>query len=107
MKVLTVKSTQILDEELQLELHHSLGMEHYTDYVFKPRSDQRYSATIVLENSGLVIDQIRVKSASFPDQEIVIDDLDMEKNSIDRYRLKNGEILEQLSSGWKWDAEDQ
>ena len=104
MKVLTVKSVQALDEEQQLELHHSLGMEHYTDYVFKPRGDQKYSATIVLEDSGPVMEKIREKSSVFPDQEIVIDDLDMEQNTIQRIRLKNGTILEQLNSGWKWEG---
>lgn len=94
MKVLTVKTNEVLEGNLQTELHHSLGMEHYTDYVFKPRGDQRYSATIVLEESSQVIKNIVTKSVSFPDLEFMIDDLDMGENSIERYRVKNGKILE-------------
>jgi len=102
MKVLTVKSTESLDEVLQTEVHHTFGMEHYTDYVFKPRGDQKYSATIVLEESTNVINNIQTASASFPDHEFVIDDLDMEQNSIERYMVKDGQILEQQQSGWEW-----
>jgi hypothetical protein len=77
-------------------------MEHYTDYVFKPRGDQKYSATIVLEESSNVISNIQAASVSFPEHEFVIDDLDMEQNSIERYRIRNGKILEQQQSGWEW-----
>lgn len=103
MKVLTVKSDQLLEENMQTEVHHTFGMEHYTDYVFKPRGDQKYSATLVMEETRTVINNIKKASASFPEQEFVIDDLDMDRNCIDRYRIKNGLILEQLQSGWEWD----
>jgi hypothetical protein len=102
MKVLTIKSVEVLEETMQTEVHHTLGMEHYTDYVFKPRGDQKYSATIVLEESTEVIGNVTSNSASFPTYEFLIDDLDMEKNTIDRYRVKNGGILEKLQSGWDW-----
>jgi len=94
MKVLTVKSTRVMEGELQNDVHFTLGMEQYTDYVFKPREDQIYSATIVLEDSSGVIDNIVSRSVSFPDLEFTIDDLDMEKNSMVRYRFRNGKILE-------------
>lgn len=103
MKVLTIKSNEILDGELHTEVHHTFGMEHYTDYVFKPRGDQKYSATIVIEDSSEVIKNIVSGSISFSDQEFLVDDLDMEKNSIVRYRVKNGNILEKLRSGWDWE----
>lgn len=103
MKVLTIKSVEVLDETMQTEVHHTFGMEHYTDYVFKPRGDQKYSATIVLEKSDQVIKNIESRSVSFPDHEFMIDDLDMEQNSIERYRVKNGTIIEKIQAGWEWD----
>ena len=103
MKILTIKSVEVLDEEMQNEVHHSLGMEHYTDYVFQPRAAQKYSATIVLEESGPVIAKIREASRSFPGLEFLIDDLNMEQNTIERYKLKHGKILGHQQSGWKWE----
>lgn len=102
MKVLTIKSSQILDLEKQTEVHHTFGMEHHTDYVFKPREDQKYSATIVLEDSGPVVDMIIAATESFPDISFVLDDLDMEKNHIERYHVTEGVVKEQLRSGWRW-----
>ena len=103
MKVLTLKSAGILELDMQTEIHHAFGMEHHTDYVFKPRGDQSYSATIVLEDSAPVIGEIVSASAKFPDNAFVIDDLDMEKNHIERYHVKGGVVKEQLRSGWKWE----
>ena len=94
MKVLTIKSDEILEGARQTEVHHTLGMEHYTDYVFKPRGDRAYSATIVLEDSSEVLGKIVLSSVSFPDMVFLIEDLDMEENSIERYRVRNGKILE-------------
>lgn len=102
MKVLTIKSVEALDEEMRNEVHHSLGMEHYTDYVFQPRAAQKYSATIVLEESGPVIEKIKQGSRSFPGLEFLIDDLDMDQNTIERYRLKHGKTLGYQRTGWKW-----
>lgn len=102
MKVLTIKSVEILEETMQTDVHHTFGMEHYTDYVFKPRGDQKYSATIVLEDSAKVISNVESLSTSFPDNEFLIDDLDMDQNSVERYRVKNGTIIEKLQSGWDW-----
>ena len=102
MKVLTIKSAGILDEDVQTEVHHTFGMEHYTDYVFKPGGGQ-YSATIVMEDTKQVIGNIIGASRSFPETGFVIDDLDMERNSIQRYHVKNGLVKEQLRSGWNWD----
>lgn len=103
MKVLTIKSAEALDEEMQTEVHHGFRMEHHTDYVFKPRGDQKYSATIVLDNTEPVIKQVISASTAFPDLAFVIDDLDMEANSIERYHVKDGFVKEQLRSGWKWE----
>lgn len=108
MKVLTIKSIAVLDEALQRDVHYTFGMEHYTDYVFTPREDREYSGTIVLDksagvDSSGVIRNVVSASASFPEHEFQIDDLDMERNSIDRYRVKNGEILQKQQTGWEWD----
>lgn len=103
MKVLTIKSSNAMDENLQTEIHHIFGMEHHTDYVFKPRGDQKYSATIVIENSTAVIQAVIKASKSFPDLTFVVDDLEMDANSIERYHIKNGNVKEQLRSGWNWE----
>ncbi len=102
MKVLTIKSSSILDLDKQIEVHHVFGMEHHTDYVFKPREDQKYSATIVLEDSGPVIDLIISATENFPEIGFVLDDLNMEENDIERYHVKDGVVKERLRSGWKW-----
>jgi hypothetical protein len=103
MKVITVKSDVVLEEAVQIDVHHTLGMEHYTDYVFKPRGDRTYSATIVLEDSSAVIEKIESKSAFLPEYEFLIDELDMEQNTIERYRVKSGRIIDRLQSGWEWE----
>ena len=103
MKVLTIKSADALDRDLQTEIHHTFGMERHTDYVFKPRGDGPYSATIVLEDSGPVIGKIIAESTAFPGMAFVIDDLDMESNTIERYHVKDGNVKEQLRSGWNWE----
>jgi hypothetical protein len=103
MKVLTIKSADILDPEMQTEIHYTFGMEHHTDYVFKPRGDERYSATIVLEETEAVISDVIRASAAFPELTFIIDDLDMEENSIKRIHVRDGNVLEQLRSGWEWE----
>ena len=102
MKVLTIKSSTILDLDQQTEVHHAFGMEHHTDYVFKPRDAQKYSATIVVEKSGPVVDMVISATEQFPDIAFVIDDLDMEKNHIERYHIREGVVKERLRSGWRW-----
>ena len=103
MKVLTVKSSGILELEKQTEVHFAFGMEQHTDYIFKPRGDQKYSATIVLEDSAPVVKKIISASVNFPDTPFLIDDLNMEENTIERYHVKGGIVKEQLRSGWKWE----
>ncbi len=103
MKVLTVKSSGILELEKQTDVHFAFGMEQHTDYIFKPRGDQKYSATIVLEDSAPVVEKIISASVNFPDTPFLIDDLNMEENTIERYHIKDGIVKEQLRSGWKWE----
>ncbi len=105
MKVLTIKSSDMLEDALQTDVHYTFGMEHYTDYVFKPRGDQKYSATIVMEDTSVVITNVITKSKCYPTREFLIDDLDMERNTVERYRVKNGKVIGQLQRGWEWGKE--
>lgn len=93
MKTITIESVEVLDEDLQTEVHYSFGMEHYTDYVFKPKGEKKYSATIVFEDSREVIRTVEKRSKDFPDHEFVIEDLDTENNVVREYHIKNGSIL--------------
>jgi len=94
MRAISVKSVEVLEEELQLHVHHTFGMEQYTDYVFKPGGGKIYSATIVMESSDHVINQVKEATSSFPGREFILDDLDTNSNVSTTYRLKDGEILE-------------
>ena len=93
MKTITIESIEVLDEELQTEVHHTFGMEHYTDYVFKPRGGKTYSATIVYEDSRKVIKNVEEQSAKFPDYQFRLEDLDMDTGVMKIYTIKNGSIL--------------
>lgn len=92
MKTLTIESLDVLDEELQTEIHHAFGMEHYTDYVFKPKGDKNYSATIVYEDSGKVIRKVEERSVDFPDYQFEVEDLNMDTGVMKIYSIQNGRI---------------
>jgi len=94
MRAISVKSVDILDEELQLHVHHTFGMEQHSDYVFKPGSGKIYSATIVMDSSDHVISHVTEASAHFPGREFILVDLDTDSNVSTTYRFKDGEILE-------------
>jgi len=98
MRAISIKSVEVLEEEVQLHVHHSFGMEQYTDYVFKPGGGQIYSATIVMHSSDRVLSQVTEASASFPGKEFILDDLDTDSNVSTSYRLKDGKILEKKIS---------
>ncbi len=98
MRAISVKSVEVLDEELQLHVHHTFGMEQYTDYVFKTGGGKIYSATIVMESSDHVIRKVKEASTSFPEHEFVLVDLDTNSNASTTYRFRNGEILEKKFS---------
>jgi len=102
MKVLTIRSLENVPEDIRLDIHYSFGMERHTDYVFKDKFSSVYSATINLESTGPVISEIVRQSVKFPDLSFIIDDLDLENNVIERYRINNGETVERLSSKWEW-----
>jgi len=93
MNTITIESAEILDEDLQTEIHHTFGMEHYTDYVFKPKGDKNYSATIVYEDSGKVIRKVEERSVDFPDYQFDVEDLDMDTGIMKIYSIKNGSII--------------
>ena len=65
MRAISIKSVEVLEEELQLHVHHTFGMEQYTDYVFKPGGGKIYSATIVMHSSDQVLSQVTEASSSF------------------------------------------
>jgi hypothetical protein len=94
MRAISVKSVEVLDEELQLHVHHTFGMEQYSDYVFKPGGGKIYSATIVMHTSDHVVSQVTEASAQFPGREFILIDLDTNSNVSTTYRFKDGEILE-------------
>lgn len=94
MRAISVKSVEVLEEELQLHVHHSFGMEQHSDYVFKPGGGKIYSATIVMYSSEKVIAQVTEASAQFPGREFILVDLDTDTNASISYRIKGGEILE-------------
>lgn len=98
MRAISVKSVEVLDEELQLHVHHTFGMEQYTDYVFKTGGDKIYSATIVMNSSTYVISKVLEATSSFPGHEFVLVDLDTDSNASTTYRFKEGEILEKIIS---------
>ncbi len=98
MRAISVKSVEVLEEELQLHVHHTFGMEQYTDYVFKTGGGKIYSATIVMESSDQVISKVQEASTSFPEHEFVLVDLDTDTNASATYRFRNGEILEKKIS---------
>lgn len=93
MKAITIKSNEVLDEALQTEIHHTFGMEHYTDYVFKPKGAQQYAATLVLEDSSELIHNVEEGSKVFPEHEFVVVVLDTDSNVTRTYHLKAGEFL--------------
>jgi len=94
MRAISVKSAEVLDEELQLHVHHTFGMEQHSDYVFKPGGGKIYSATIVMYSSDQVIKQVTEASGQFPGREFVLVDLDTDTNVSATYRIKDGQILE-------------
>ena len=94
MIAISVKSVEVLEEELQLHVHHTFGMEQYTDYVFKPGGGDIYSATIVMDSSDHVISKVTEATSSFPGREFILEDLDTTSNVSTTYRLKEGEVLE-------------
>jgi hypothetical protein len=94
MRAISIKSVAVLEEELQLKVHHLFGMEQYTDYVFKPGGGKIYSATIVMEMSDHVISKVTEATSLFPDLEFVLDDLEMDSNTSTSYRLQNGKVVE-------------
>lgn len=93
MKAITIKSNEVLDEALQTEIHHTFGMEHYTDYVFKPKGDQKYAATLVLKDSSELIKNVEEGSKAFPEHEFVIVVLDTDSSEVKKYFIKAGEYL--------------
>lgn len=98
MRAITVKSVEPLEEALQLEIHYSFGMEHHSDYVFKPGGGKIYSATIAIERSETVIDKVVKGSEVLPDRSFILEDLDTESSISTTYLIKGGKIEEKKFS---------
>jgi len=94
MRAITIKSIEVLNEAQQIEVHYAFGMEHHTDYVFKPGEQEVYSATIAIADSKQVIESVKKGSLAFPDYEFVLEDLDVETNIATTYSFGNGELLD-------------
>ena len=93
MKAITIQSNEVLDEALQTEVHYTFGMEHYTDYVFKPRGDQKYSATLVMNDSKELLQNVKEGSKAFPEQVFVVEVLDTGSNQARKYFIQAGVFL--------------
>lgn len=104
MNVLTIRSVEPLSDAQKNEIHFAFGMEQHTDYVFKDRAGSIYSATINMESTDRVIERIVSESIAFPELRFIIDDLDLESNSIRRFEIRNGQIVKQLSSDLRWES---
>jgi len=91
MKAITIRSNEVLNEALHTEIHHTFGMEHYTDYVFKPRGDQEYAATLVMEDSSELLRNVEEGSKQFPDYQFVVVVLDTDSNVARKYFIQAGE----------------
>ena len=103
MKVLTIKSTETIPDNIQMDIHYSFRMEHHTDNVFRDEGATAYAVTISLEKTADAIAIIIKNSASFPDFTFMIDDLDMQKNVAERYEVKNGKVLDKKIGAWEWE----
>ena len=90
MRAISVKSVEVLEEEFQLHVHHTFGMEQHTDYVFKTGGGKIYSATIVMESSDRVISQVKEATNSFPDHEFILVDLDTDSNASTTIQVQGG-----------------
>jgi len=106
MRVFTIKSEEEIGQELRNEIHYSFGMEKHTDYVFKDREEGPYSATISLLDSAPVINLIIKESARFQEFHFVIDDLDLDQNSVEQYHIHAGEVKKKRKAIWEWDREE-
>lgn len=102
MNVLTIKSAEEIPADLQTDIHYTFRMEHHTDYILKDRRSSAYSATISIDGTAGVIDVIVRNSSAFPELNFVIDDLDMEEGTLERYFVRNGKITGRKSGSLMW-----
>lgn len=98
MKVITIKSNEVLDEHMRTEIHFAFGMEHYTDYVFKPKGEKKYSATLVMKDSSELIRNVEEGSKTFPDYEFVVVVLDTDSNEVKKHFIRDGALLKVTNS---------
>ena len=106
MKVLTVKTRENISPEIQREIHSILRMEFQSDYVFKDLEDSQYSATISIADTQETIKTIQKNSRKIPEYTLIVHEVDMESNRVERITLKNGEIINQKSSSLEWNEDE-
>jgi len=103
MKVITVKTLEIISPEIQRDIHYALRMEHMSDHIFRDKKADRYSATISVEVAEEAIKTIIEKSVDIPEYTIVIDDLDMDANKFERLVIRNGKLQEKKTGSMTWE----
>lgn len=102
MKVLTFKTLETLTPEIQRDIHYTLRMEHHTDHIFRDREAAQYSATISIDDPESVIGIIIEKSVEIPEYTLVVDQLDMEANTVERKTIKAGKVIAKRSGSLEW-----
>jgi hypothetical protein len=104
MKVLTVTTIEMVSPEIQRDLHYILRMEHHSDYVFKDEVASQYSATISMVDTAEVISKIIECSSDIPEYTIVLNEVDMKANKIERLKIQDGKVLEKKQGTWEWEG---
>ncbi len=106
MKVLTVKTLEVISPETQRDIHYILRMEHQSDHIFHDKNADRYSATISMQNTDEAIVTIVDRSVEIPEYTIIVDDLDMENNLFQRLYIKKGKINKRMDGSLNWENQE-
>ena len=104
MNVLTVKTLELVSQDIQRDIHFTLRMEHHTDYVFKDEEASQYSATISMADTTTVISKIIECSSDIGEFTIVLEDLNLEASKIDRYTIQGGKMIDKKEWNWEWEG---
>jgi hypothetical protein len=57
-----------------------------------------------MDDTSDVIRKIVESTLELSEYTIVLDNLDLEANKIERYTIKNGKIIEKKTGSWEWDG---
>lgn len=102
MKVLTVKTLETMNDDLQLDIHYTLKMEHFTDYVFQDKKSAQYTATISMDDTKDAADAIIKNTTKLPEYNFILDILDMNNENIERLIVNKGVIIEKKNGNLDW-----